>query len=704
MRASFLLILFVFVGSFSYGGKIQHAFEALQEYNYFQAKKLFEKSEKKEKSIASYGLSIIYYRKDNPFHNLDSAYSKIIISEATYTTIKERDRIKYADFSFDYAAILSFREQISSALYERAVERSTEADFVLFLKNNYWAKEYNKAIIKRDSLAFETTQRLDNSVDYRQFLDKYPHSLYDELATELFFRRQYEEETKSETLESYALFVKNHPENPYNADAQDIVFKMASASNSVQAYDDFIKKYPGNRNVEQAWRMLYRSYMKDFSKQQLEKFQTDFPEYPFQEELLAEKERMNQLFLPYKSDEKWGFINQSGTIVIPAGFDGVDFFHEGIAVVSLNDKLGYINKSGNTVIKPQFDEANAFSNGVAVFQKDNGYGLLDRSGVVLLDPIYKDISLCSENLFFAMKDSLYACYSVDSKQVLAPAFTEVTSFEKGKAIVARNSGWGVIDTLGKPVIDFQYDHIQTVAQNYLATKDAKTVIFSHFGDTLFAADSIQIGAFSEGFALIVKNNKIGVINQNAKMVVKYTFDNYSNALIFGLFKYGHAKMYDAASNKFGLIDTLGNWTVLPKFSNISFYSSIFAAQKSTYWEYWTTNLKKKWEIKFANAESFIGPSAVVINDGKYGLLGKDGKFILPAVWNEIIDIHPALFRLKDSLGFVISDKFGNQKIDKHFDRIEVVMDNVLRLLKGDQIFYYFINEDKVLAAEGGQIE
>jgi len=704
MRVISLLFFFLFLTSFSYGGKIQHAFEALNEYNYFQAKKLFEKSEKKEKSIASYGLSIIYFRQDNPFHNLDSAYSKIVSSEATYAAIKEKKRIKYCVYSFDYAAILSLREQISSALYERTVKRNTEADFVLFLKNNYWAKEYNKAIIKRDSLAFETAQRLDNSVDYREFLDKYPHSLYDELATELFFRRQYEEQTKAETLDSYALFVKDYSENPYNADAQDVVFKMASASNSVQAYANFIKNYPNNRNKEQAWRMLYRSYMKDFSKEQLEKFQTEFPAYPFQEELLAEKERMDQLFLPYKGDDKWGFINQSGTIVIPAGFDGVDFFHEGIAVVSVNDKLGYINKSGSTIIKPQFDEANAFSNGVAVFQKDNGYGLLDRSGVVLLDPIYKDISLCSENRFFALKDSLYACYSVDGKQLLTPQFNEVSAFENSKAIVAKNSGWGVIDTLGNPVIDFKYDNIRAVAQNYLATKDTKTIFFSTLGDTLFAADSIEISAFSEGFALIIKNNKIGVVNKNGQLVLKYTFDNYSNALIFGLFKYGHAKMYDVASNKFGLIDTLGNWTVLPKFSNISFYSTIFAAQKSTYWEYWTTNLKKKWEIKFANAESFIGPSAVVINDGKYGLLGKDGKFILAAEWNEIIDIHPALFRLKDSLGFVISDKFGNQKIDKHFDRIEVVMDNVLRLTQGDQIFYYFINEDKVIAAKGGQIE
>src|SRR5690554_8178997 len=54
--------------------KINKGFEALEEFNYFEAKKQFEKSLKKQKSAAAYGLSVIYFRNDNPFYDLDSAY------------------------------------------------------------------------------------------------------------------------------------------------------------------------------------------------------------------------------------------------------------------------------------------------------------------------------------------------------------------------------------------------------------------------------------------------------------------------------------------------------------------------------------------------------------------------------------------------------------------------------------------------------
>jgi hypothetical protein len=59
-------------------GTIDKAFKALQQYNYFDAKALFEKALKKEPSAANYGLAVIYSRTDNPFHNLDSAFSRFI--------------------------------------------------------------------------------------------------------------------------------------------------------------------------------------------------------------------------------------------------------------------------------------------------------------------------------------------------------------------------------------------------------------------------------------------------------------------------------------------------------------------------------------------------------------------------------------------------------------------------------------------------
>src|SRR5688500_18532773 len=78
-------------------GRIRKGFRALEIHNYFEARRLFEKSLKRETAAASYGLSIIYQRNDNPFHNLDSAYSNIVRAYAHYPALKPRAKLSYAE-------------------------------------------------------------------------------------------------------------------------------------------------------------------------------------------------------------------------------------------------------------------------------------------------------------------------------------------------------------------------------------------------------------------------------------------------------------------------------------------------------------------------------------------------------------------------------------------------------------------------------
>ena len=47
-----------------------------------------------------------------------------------------------------------------------------------------------------------------------------------------------------------------------------------------------------------------------------------------------------------KLNGKWGFIDKSGTLVIPCKYDDAWAFSEGRAEVKLNGKRGYVNKSG----------------------------------------------------------------------------------------------------------------------------------------------------------------------------------------------------------------------------------------------------------------------------------------------------------------------------------------------------------------------
>ena len=60
-------------------------------------------------------------------------------------------------------------------------------------------------------------------------------------------------------------------------------------------------------------------------------------------------------FASVESNDKWGFINTKGKMVIPCIYDAAWPFSKGFACVVSNGKLGVINQSGEFVIPPIAD-------------------------------------------------------------------------------------------------------------------------------------------------------------------------------------------------------------------------------------------------------------------------------------------------------------------------------------------------------------
>src|SRR5215472_13961814 len=79
---------------------------------------------------------------------------------------------------------------------------------------------------------------------------------------------------------------------------------------------------------------------------------------PLAEPLAAQEQSLaNQTvpLFPVVEHGRWGYIDQTGRIVIPPQFDGADPFSEGLAQVWIGGKVGYIDTTGQIVIAPQYD-------------------------------------------------------------------------------------------------------------------------------------------------------------------------------------------------------------------------------------------------------------------------------------------------------------------------------------------------------------
>ena len=108
--------------------------------------------------------------------------------------------------------------------------------------------------------------------------------------------------------------------------------------------------------------------------------------------VLVEKKTAGLTFWRSKeenSDEKYGFINKNGDVVIEHRFEYARSFSDGLAAVKTKEKWGFVDRLGNMVINANYGFVNNFSEGLVGFSLSNSsrkYGYMDKTGRVVIEP------------------------------------------------------------------------------------------------------------------------------------------------------------------------------------------------------------------------------------------------------------------------------------------------------------------------------
>mgnify|MGYP001179585168 CR=1 FL=1 len=94
-----------------------------------------------------------------------------------------------------------------------------------------------------------------------------------------------------------------------------------------------------------------------------------------------------------KLNNKWGYINKNGELIIDYIFEEAYEFYEGLAAVKYKNKWGYINKMGNIVIPYKYDGASIFSEGLASVEINGKRGYIDKTGIEVIQFKYDKYSI-----------------------------------------------------------------------------------------------------------------------------------------------------------------------------------------------------------------------------------------------------------------------------------------------------------------------
>ncbi len=157
---------------------------------------------------------------------------------------------------------------------------------------------------------------------------------------------------------------------------------------------------------------------------------------------------------------KCGFIDLNGALIVKPHFAWLGILAEGLALYNQDWKFGYMDKTGRIVIPARFLDAHNFSQGRALVRlpyneaKKLGakFAFINRQGkVVIPQAIAEDDPAphFSEGLAPVMAEGKFGFADRTGKLVIPASFSEAHNFAEGLAPVGAGRKTGYIDKTGK---------------------------------------------------------------------------------------------------------------------------------------------------------------------------------------------------------------------------------------------------------------
>jgi len=362
---------------------------------------------------------------------------------------------------------------------------------------------------------------------------------------------------------------------------------------------------------------------------------------------VAQKKKTGTVLYPVMKDDKMGFINNTGQLVVPLQYDAVETsnlpsFSEGLIAFSQNRKWGYLNEKGEVVVAPKYDKAYAFKDGYATvemkepgstFSLSNKAGAIDKTGKEVIPPNYERPFITSTGLNDGMMavrlpDSYgknrEGYVGVDGVEYFGKTYYLAGDYRLGLAPVKEDKDGlvGFINKKGEYVIKPQFAYAYPFNEDGIAQvsfadktwgmidKNGKIIVS---GLTYERVSFFGGGTFTEGLMPVKDGSgKYGFMDEKGKIAIPFQYDYAKSSFVNGM---------TVVNN--GCTKTKDNWG----------FESISGGT-------WMVIDKKGKIVKTisSNYDEIYGLSegmAIIKKDKKYGFLNLNGKEIAAPTWEDM---------------------------------------------------------------------
>jgi WG containing repeat len=290
-------------------------------------------------------------------------------------------------------------------------------------------------------------------------------------------------------------------------------------------------------------------------------------------------------FVIWDERGKFGYIDETGHVVIKPQFDYAYPFSEGLAAVGIGDKAGFIDSSGRAVIPFQYYRTASFSDSVAAVYLSGGgnlgsfpCGYIDHSNNYVIKPPnefrcsrfqegFADVEIYDQQI----GEWLGTYINKKGQQAVRSRLAVGKPFSEGVALVEDFTKWSFVNREGQTEIDLR-------PKGRSKPTDERLEPASSFSEGL-----AMVGITVDGTS---GHSRFGFMDRSGKLVFRLPF----NIRAEGDFHDGRAQVYVAMSQTVrtlfdnqiyvqeenvsarGYIDKTGKTVIQPRFSRVEDFS------------------------------------------------------------------------------------------------------------------------------------
>lgn len=300
--------------------------------------------------------------------------------------------------------------------------------------------------------------------------------------------------------------------------------------------------------------------------------------------------------LKVQKDGKYGLINLDGAEILACEYDNITTLKgvKNSIIIKKDSKIGLLDSNGKIVIPVEYADIIAitenYQNGYIVKNQESQFGVIKSDGQIALECKFNGIENIIDNNRYVVKEgNTWKVIAEDGTTYLEGKVNNVIDMNNGNAIVSNNGKYTVLDIEGNEIIAEGYEELAYLFDNkYTAKKDGKYGIINNSGETLvdFKYTEIQYNKVTDYIKAKNENN---------------TYDYMTKDLSVKL--------------------TAGDETILNGFISIKNQNDV---------KYYNYKLEEK-----TNKDVYTDNTLFVTKqNGKYGLIDKDGNVIVDPIYDD----------------------------------------------------------------------